>query len=617
MSEIIASTYQIIRRIRRDGDAVVYTAKIYAGESAGYLCVLKRYEPEIPADAEPAYTNGLNRFLKDCTQLAQTNTGNGCTVRIGQFLRVDKTVVAVSSPFSGVPIKEFWRGAAASPAEKLHMLTPVLKTVAEMNGAGVQLTALDAENIYVANGVVTIADFGTCGPFEKWRQVYMLGCFLQNAGIDASVLPHAQVAVLRRALFTDPATRYADSATFVRELLLPAAPPLAAVPLPAGEPISFNITGVRPTSQGAKPFAAALVVILVVFIVLGALTAGIVYFTMGRQDIHEGILNTIRENVAEPAATADELYDDYEYDYDEDYEYEDKRDTVVDTYVRYDFWDDYSLFDGIVAEYGDTLFYRIRQKHDVVLMSENKNTSEQKAILFNYLPAFVTITPKAIYFIDCLDSFRLYSMNHDGTNATLLTEEAVVFLTLDTLHNTLLYTDLGTGAVTAMHLDTGETEVVLDIQADCLIYNEESGLLYFVDASLDDEICTLDINTGETTPLGVYGYDLQLADGILYYVSNNNFLYRYNPDDQSHDRLLREDIYAYTVMGNSLFYVDGNREYNIYRAGLDGRNAYCVVKDDVDMIWNAGGLLYYVSYEEDGAMKRCAPDGSGVTLLDK
>ena len=622
MSEVIDSLYQIVKRIRREGDAVVYLGKHIAGECAGMHCMLKRYEPEIPAEAEPAYTNGMNRFIKDCSQVAQIRVG-GCALDAARFVRANQTIVMVSHPFGGVPVKEYWRTTPMRHEDKLRMLMPVLQTVAAMNRAGVQYAGIHIDNVYIAQGKPVLAEFGTCEAFEPWRQVHMLGRFIQDASIDILALPHAQTAALRRAQYTDPATRYPNADVFVGELILPVAP---------GAPMQTSAARPNAGNPRQKAAARAVVVVLIVFLALGGVTVSLLYArgtldSGGSAPVTTPVLydptensdlwEQLREDIfGADFGDAEPVFEGYE-DYEDYWEYDNKREVIEAAYVRYDFWDEYSLYNGLVAEYGDMVYYRIREKGDIILMSENIHTGAQTPVLYNFMPAFLTADANGIYFVDCLDVFRMYYLAYGQTEAELVTDNAAVFLVPEG-QDAIVYVDMQAGGVVArLQKATGEVTYSVDAAVGCLTMDAENGVLYYADVSNDDELCALDIKTGAVTPLGLYGYDLQFADGSLYYISNSNTLYRYDTAEGKNTRLLRADIYAYLVYSGSLYYIDGGRGYNVYRVDLDGRNSHLVVRDDVDMIWGAGGKLYYASYTADGAMMRCELDGSGVVMLDR
>ena len=616
--------YDIIRRIRREGDAVLSLARDGA---EGTFRILKRYEPDIPDYAEPAYTNGLNRFMKDCEQYITAQPA-GCAVAAAEFQRDGKSVVLVSAPFEGTPWRDYWRGeGSVMPlADRLRMLLPVLQTVAAANKAGIQFQAIDADAVYVSRYTVILADFGTAVPFEPWRQAYMLGRLLHGMGFDAAALPPALGNALRRALFTDPATRYPDADSFVRNI--------AAYFTTSQTPQPNVVPYAAPRNQN-KGCLKAVVITAIVFLALSIITVvamrgvGISSNTpsstwnfdydMDMPDIAFPDFNNYDFMTDAPAATTAPVQDDYDYDYD-DYDYEDYRGAVDAAYVRYDFWDLHSLYDGLVTEANGKVFYRIRDKGEAVLVSEDIKTGERTDLLWNYIPAFLCADGGNLYFIDCLDNFALYRMPQTGGEPERLYDAPCTFLTFGRDKESLFFSDMANGGdltrIQMSNLD--QTALVdLDAAANHIVYDAANNALYYTDANENDSIFRLNPSTNEAEEIGIFGYDLQLSDGYLYYMGSTGFLYRYNLETGKSERVVRDGVYAYVVHGDKLYYIDENNGYNAYVQNAGGGGATLLIEEDVDMLWVAGGKLYYTSYDDYGAMKRCDMDGGNVEMLDR
>jgi|GEM_PF-3415096 len=626
-----SNQYDIIRRIRREGDAVLHLAR--DGADGETFRILKRYEPDIPEYAEPAYTNGLNRFIKDCEQYVSTKPA-GCAVDAAEFRRDGKTVVLASQPFTGTPWKEYWRSDAAaanmSNTDKLRMLLPVLQTVAAANKTGVQFQAIDADSVYVARYTVVLADFGTAEPFEPWRQAYMLGRLVHVLGIDAASLPPALAGAVRRALFTDPATRYPDAESFARDVA--AFYTTGQNPLPNASPYGTPYAAPKQQNKGC---ATAASITILVFLVLGIVT----YIAMNDMsssnpiptvaptwdfnydfdmpDIEFPDFSDYDFMSDPPTLTTEPDYSGYD---DDDYAYDDYRGAVSNAYVWYDYWDSYSLYDGLVTERNGTVFYRIRDKGEVVLVSENIATGVKKDLLWNFIPAFLRADNEYLYFIDCLDNFSLYRMPQTGGEPECIFSGPSTFITMDESRNSLYFARMDRGGtLTRSSLEPETIEALLDADtaANNLAFDASSGILYFVDANDGDCIYWYDPSANTVESLGLYGYDLQYSDGFLYYMGSTGFLYRCNTETLKSERILRDGVYAYIAHGDSVYYIDERKEYNVFRQVIGGGSASLILEEDVDMLWIAGGKLYYTAYDDYGAMKRCDLDGKNVEMLDR
>ena len=622
--------YDIIRRIRREGDATLHLVRDGAADT---FRVLKRYEPDIPEYAEPAYTNGLNRFMTECEKYIAAQPA-GCAIVPAEFRRDGKTVVLASAPFTGTPWRAYWQSAdtaGTSPADKLRMVLPILQTVAAANKTGMQFQAIDTDSVYVAQYAVVLAEFGSMETFEPWRQAYMLGRLLHSLGFDAATLPPALAGALRRALFTDPATRYPDAESFARDVA--AFYTVGQTPLPNSTPYAQPSPFAAPRSQnkGCLTAAIAVIAVLVVLSVVTffAMRAGVSNNSSNTAyspiptitwDIMDNIDESIFDNPifssAWPSATgepADSDYDDYDYS---DEDYEDYRGVMDTAYVWYDFWDSYSLYDGLAVAYDGTTYYRVRDKGDVVLTSENR-AGTQTDLLWNYIPAFLCADKDYLYFVDCLDNYTLYRMERGGGEPECIYASPCAFLTLDAAGNCIYFSDVTrSGRLTRLSLDTLETETMDSAEANCLTLDAANRMLYYLDADDDDLIYRYNILTDTAEPLGLYGFDLQVHDGFLYYMGSTGFLYRYNTASGKSERIVRDGVYAYVAHGDSVYYVDERKGYNVYRQTIGGGSAIFLA-EDVDMLWIADGKLYYTSYDDYGAMKRCDLSGGNIEMLDR
>ena len=569
--------YQLQHQIRRDGDAVQYIATYTEGRDAGSFCVVRQYEPSAPS------MERLSQFMQESNTLAQISNSSPAYPAALSVQSVSDAAL-VSKPFRGITLRAFWEAGSTSSLTKLAALLPALRTVVALNRQSLWFPVLTGESIYVNHGRTILADFGSFTPFEPWQQAYALGVFLQNAPFDQSQLPTAYHNAVKRALYTDPLTRYPDASAFVLDL--------------------ESIAAFAPSQPYAGQKRNPLAIVLAVFFSLTILTFIVIFI--------------IKPYIQSPKDDISGVGDAYT-DSDDGY-IDTNRAAVQNDYVWVDFMDAYSLYNGLAAAHGNTAFYRIRDKSDVMLIAENMETGAQTVILRDFLPAFIVADENYVYFTDCLDEYRLYRMGHDGAQPTRLTETAALFTIYDSARKLLIYSDGGNdGGITTMDTSTLETRQLTDMRAGLFAYDEPNGTLYYTE-TYDDEICALTIASGNVERFEIYGFEKFYEDGSLYYMDAYGPLCRLDVGDGSISQISAKDILAFILCNGVIFYVDINSGYFLYSMDANGKNQQLLLREDIDMLWLANGKIYYSAFlNNDGysQMKRCDLDGSNAELLDR
>lgn len=247
------------------------------------------------------------------------------------------------------------------------------------------------------------------------------------------------------------------------------------------------------------------------------------------------------------------------------------------------------LNNGWISETEDYIIYIYQNKDEIynaigtgILVRRDRDWTNRIELTECLVDSFV-VGDSYIYYTDASHGNRLYRMNYDGTDPTLIIDEKIYSFT---------------------------------ISEDTIFYSSEDG------------IYKLDYANYETTKLSSYGENIIVKGNCVYFSSEQNSLSRVKVDG-TQEQQLQNDINEYYITDNDLYYTkmtensDGyGYQLTLYKQDFDTLQVSEITTlDRVITETFDSNYLYYEVYRKDGMVKkglyRINLDGTGNERINK
>ena len=196
-----------------------------------------------------------------------------------------------------------------------------------------------------------------------------------------------------------------------------------------------------------------------------------------------------------------------------------------------------------------------------------------KQKLSDDVPCSINALDGWVYYSNYSDGFCLYKIKTDGTERTKLT--TIRTDQVQVAGDTIYFESYEDDAVRdAYQIKTDGSGLTL-LAENCRGMVYDNGTIYFTRAAEKDGFCIFRMNadgTGEEKLNSHYSFYLNVQNGYLYYLSVDELALRRMKCDGSEDKILIRGVDHINVSGDGIYYVNAQDSYNLYFAGLDGKN---------------------------------------------
>lgn len=270
--------------------------------------------------------------------------------------------------------------------------------------------------------------------------------------------------------------------------------------------------------------------------------------------------------------------------------------------------------------------YYLTQTPEVSMRKVKYDGTMDRLVAIGNFNHFI-IVGNAIYYPSSTDGNKIYKMDFDGKNSRKVSDATAISLNSD--GKRLYYVDGETQNIHSMLLNGTDRKVhSTRLAKDITIYK---GWLYFNDQTLFSGKYRVSISTGKeeviyaiksvaseaTAPEIVEGTFISnryVRSGEWIYYGTENGVYRVHPDGSDKKKISSHGCASLVIVGNSIYYVNMDYFWTIFRMNLDGTQPILVKDIPSSGIIVKDGWLYSTGYE-NGGLYRLKLDGSSYQYL--
>lgn len=185
---------------------------------------------------------------------------------------------------------------------------------------------------------------------------------------------------------------------------------------------------------------------------------------------------------------------------------------------------------------------------------------------------------------------------------------------------------LAEGCLKTGELERAETVLEEALQIDC---NNTAACILLADVKVElgdtqSAIALLEAASAKTDSAQLKE-KLDFLNGLrwVYYIGDNNTLYRVKTDGTEKTRIVDCAVWAFTMSGEWVYYVEQQQDMKLYRVRSDGTGSSQLLDNQVGNLAAAKGWVYYVRISRPGmtgadnlkGVYKIASDGSGKMKL--
>lgn len=270
--------------------------------------------------------------------------------------------------------------------------------------------------------------------------------------------------------------------------------------------------------------------------------------------------------------------------------------------------------------------YYLTQTPEVSMRKVKYDGTMDRLVAIGNFSHFI-IEDNAIYYPSSTDGNKIYRMDLDGKNSRKVSDATAITLNSD--GKRLYYVDGETQHIHSMLLNGSDRKVHSTRQAkDITIYK---GWLYFNDQAFFTGKYRISLSSGKeeviyeiksvaseaTAPEiieGTFISNRYVRSGEWIYYGTENGVYRVHPDGSDKKKISSHGCASLVIVGNSIYYVNMDYFWTIFRMNLDGTQPILVKDIPSSGIIVKDGWLYSTSYL-NGGLYRLKLDGSSYQYL--
>jgi internalin A len=220
-----------------------------------------------------------------------------------------------------------------------------------------------------------------------------------------------------------------------------------------------------------------------------------------------------------------------------------------------------------------------------------------------------------VYYADYINGFQMFKRSLDGTQRSRVTTDDHI-RSINILGEWIYY--MGYMGVYKVKTDGNGLTWLAPGSGQVIVYD---NYIYYNDW---EEMYRMDLDGGNRKLLGrfdiqngssLWQHQFNIADGFIYFTNGVN-IYKVSLDGTSSTHLYGGAISYINVVGDWIYYLDGNRENAIYKMKTDGTEQGTLVCSDSGRNMNIeGGYIYYSNLNDNSTLYRMNLDGTGKKKL--
>lgn len=235
-----------------------------------------------------------------------------------------------------------------------------------------------------------------------------------------------------------------------------------------------------------------------------------------------------------------------------------------------------------------------------------------------------------IYFSNPSDAGKFYSMDSTGGNLKKLADDIPTYINVD--ENYIYYIRNNPGDsidfdYTALYRNglvrmdhNGKHTVTLDTEPS--LYAALLGnYIYYLHYSVEEAstLYKVRIDGKEQKKVMDEAVFTCSTDGAYFYyngMETDGDIHKFDTIVDTHITVYEGNCYQPVVMGNDVYYIDGNSDYSIVHTNLEYDSPVYITKDSVESYNVYGSYIYYQRFDEDGsALCMIKNDGSDFQVI--
>ncbi|MDR1062031.1 MAG: DUF5050 domain-containing protein [Clostridiales bacterium] len=227
-----------------------------------------------------------------------------------------------------------------------------------------------------------------------------------------------------------------------------------------------------------------------------------------------------------------------------------------------------------------------------------------------------------IYFVNANDDYKLYTMRTDGSDKTLLFDEALVDNVTINIVEDLILLSVPNNPIYTIKTDGNDFKILTDDSVEMVSVVGDN--IFYTSMYQDDEqkIYSMKIDgSGKKSLSADTGVEsLNVVGDRLYYCYSSKdsswapYIYTMKTDGSGRQRLSSDGSAFIVVVGDRIYYINYFDDDKIYSIKTDGSDRRKVTEDRVNFYYWGGfnvanDWIYYSNYEDD-CLYRIKTDGS-------